>query len=72
MSLCIEPHSLTSYYYYMIHILIYLYSALEDSMPEEAIQLYTDAYTILEDDGREQMAFDLYRAATNVYVKLEK
>jgi len=49
-----------------------LCSALEDSMPEEAIQLYTDACTILEDDGREQMAFDLYRAATNVYVKLEK
>lgn len=47
-------------------------SALEDSMSEEAIQLYTDACTILEDDGREQMAFDLYRAATNVYIKLEK
>ncbi|KAF7803935.1 gamma-soluble NSF attachment protein [Senna tora] len=46
--------------------------ALEDSMPEEAIQLYTDACTILEDDGKEQMAFDLYRAAANVYVKLEK
>lgn len=46
--------------------------ALEESMPEEAIQLYTDAYTILEDDGREQMAFDLYRGAANVYVKLEK
>ncbi|KAK7411733.1 hypothetical protein VNO78_03171 [Psophocarpus tetragonolobus] len=46
--------------------------ALEDSMSEEAIQLYTDACTILEDDGREQMAFDLYRAATNVYIKLEK
>ena len=49
-----------------------LCSALEDSMSEEAIQLYTDACTILEDDGREQMAFDLYRAATNVYIKLEK
>ncbi|MCI81177.1 gamma-soluble NSF attachment protein-like, partial [Trifolium medium] len=30
-------------------------------MPEEAIQLYTDAITILEDDEKEQMAFDLYR-----------
>ncbi|XP_061347102.1 gamma-soluble NSF attachment protein [Gastrolobium bilobum] len=46
--------------------------ALEDTMSEEAIQLYTDACTILEEDGREQMAFDLYRAATSVYVKLEK
>jgi len=49
-----------------------LCSALEDSMPEEAIQLYTDACTTLEDDGREQMVFDLYRAAANVYIKLEK
>ena len=49
-----------------------LYSALEDAMPEEAIQLYTDACSILEEDGKEQMAFDLYRAATSVYIKLEK
>ncbi|KAK7247334.1 hypothetical protein RIF29_42215 [Crotalaria pallida] len=46
--------------------------ALEGTMPEEAIELYTDASTILEDDGGEQMAFDLYRAATSVYIKLEK
>ncbi|KAL8512807.1 hypothetical protein ACS0TY_019078 [Phlomoides rotata] len=46
--------------------------ALEDALPDEAIQLYTDACTILEEDGKEQMAFDLYRAATTVYVKLEK
>ncbi|XP_073226289.1 gamma-soluble NSF attachment protein-like isoform X3 [Cicer arietinum] len=46
--------------------------ALEDSLPEEAIKLYTDACTILEEDGGEQMAFDLYRAATSVYIKLEK
>ncbi|GAU48785.1 hypothetical protein TSUD_406280 [Trifolium subterraneum] len=46
--------------------------ALEDTMPEEAIQLYTDAITILEDDEKEQMAFDLYRAVTSVYIKLEK
>lgn len=47
-------------------------SALEDAKPDEAIQLYTDACAILEEDGREQMAFDLYRAATSAYVKLEK
>ncbi|KAK6263624.1 hypothetical protein SCA6_019058 [Theobroma cacao] len=46
--------------------------ALEDALPDDAIQLYTDACVILEDDGKEQMAFDLYRAATSVYVKLEK
>ncbi|MED6119321.1 hypothetical protein PIB30_010833 [Stylosanthes scabra] len=46
--------------------------ALEDAMPEEAIQLYTDAITILEEDERGQMAFDLYRSATGVYIKLEK
>ncbi|KAL0352729.1 UNVERIFIED_CONTAM: Gamma-soluble NSF attachment protein [Sesamum angustifolium] len=44
----------------------------EDALPDEAIQLYTDACAVLEDDGKEQMAFDLYRAATSVYVKLEK
>ncbi|KAM1484611.1 hypothetical protein EV2_037348 [Malus domestica] len=46
--------------------------ALEDSMPDEAIQLYTDACAILEEDGKEQMAFDLYRDATSVYIKSEK
>ncbi|KAI4299849.1 hypothetical protein L6164_033271 [Bauhinia variegata] len=46
--------------------------ALEDAVPEEAIQLYTDSCTVLEDDGKEQMAFDLYRAAASVYIKLEK
>lgn len=48
------------------------YSALEDSMPDQAITLFTDACTLLEEDGREQMAFDLYRDATSVFVKLEK
>ncbi|KAJ0016602.1 hypothetical protein Pint_11412 [Pistacia integerrima] len=47
-------------------------SALEDADPDDAIQLYTDACDILEEDGKEQMAFDLYRAAANVYIKLEK
>ncbi|KAL1538411.1 gamma-soluble NSF attachment protein-like [Salvia divinorum] len=46
--------------------------ALEDALPDGAIQLYTDACTVLEEDGKEQMAFDLYRAATSVYVKLLK
>lgn len=46
--------------------------ALEDASPEEAVRLYTDACTVLEDDGKEQMAFDLYRAAATVYIKLEK
>ncbi|KDP34880.1 hypothetical protein JCGZ_09168 [Jatropha curcas] len=46
--------------------------ALEDAMPDVAVQLYTDACVILEEDGKEQMAFDLYRAAISVYIKLEK
>lgn len=41
-------------------------------MPDDAIGLYTDACVILEEDGKEQMAFDLYRAATSVFIKLEK
>ncbi|KAI8524621.1 hypothetical protein RHMOL_Rhmol13G0162900 [Rhododendron molle] len=45
---------------------------LEDTAPDEAIRLYIDACEILEEDGKEQMAFDLYRAATSVYIKLEK
>ncbi|KAM5587301.1 hypothetical protein ABKV19_005965 [Rosa sericea] len=46
--------------------------ALEDPVPEEAIQLYIEACTILEDDGKEQMAFDLYRDVTSAYIKLQK
>lgn len=46
--------------------------ALEETKPEDAIQLYADACDILEEDGREQMAFDLYRACANLYIKLEK
>lgn len=46
--------------------------ALEDVEPEEAVRLYTDACAILEEDGKEQMAFDLYRAITSIYIKLEK
>lgn len=47
-------------------------SALEEADPDAAIQLYADACSILEEDGKEQMAFDLYRAATSVYIKVEK
>lgn len=50
----------------------FFWSAVEDAVPEEAVKLYTDACETLEEDGKEQMAFDLYRAAANVYLKLEK
>ncbi|XP_051128882.1 gamma-soluble NSF attachment protein-like [Andrographis paniculata] len=46
--------------------------ALEEASPDEAIKLYTDACAVLEEDGKEQMAFDLYRAATSIYIRLEK
>ncbi|KAK1369154.1 Gamma-soluble NSF attachment protein [Heracleum sosnowskyi] len=46
--------------------------ALEEAVPDEAVSLYTEACDTLEEDGKEQMAFDLYRAATSVYIKLEK
>ncbi|KNA25586.1 hypothetical protein SOVF_005370 [Spinacia oleracea] len=46
--------------------------ALEESLPEEAVNLYINACDILEEDEKEQMAFDLYRAAASVYIKLEK
>ncbi|RLM65257.1 gamma-soluble NSF attachment protein [Panicum miliaceum] len=47
-------------------------SALEEKSPEEAIKMYDEACTILEEDGKEQMAFDLYRAAAALYIKMEK
>ncbi|KAB5535004.1 hypothetical protein DKX38_018090 [Salix brachista] len=46
--------------------------ALEDTIPDAAVQLYNEASAILEEDGKEQMTFDLYCAASSVYVKLEK
>ncbi|XP_010941574.1 gamma-soluble NSF attachment protein [Elaeis guineensis] len=46
--------------------------ALEDVAPDEAVRLYTDACVVLEEDGKEQMAFDLYRAITSIHVKLER
>ncbi|KAL6652019.1 hypothetical protein ACP70R_010944 [Stipagrostis hirtigluma subsp. patula] len=47
-------------------------SALEEKAPEEAIKMYDEACSTLEEDGKEQMAFDLYRAAAALYIKLEK
>ncbi|KAI3881159.1 hypothetical protein MKW92_023398 [Papaver armeniacum] len=46
--------------------------ALEEASPDEAVRMYGDACSILEEDEKEQMAFDLYRAAANVYIKLER
>jgi len=46
--------------------------AVEDHLPDVAVQLYTDACEILEEDDKEQMAFDLYRALSAVHIKLEK
>ncbi|KAL4563586.1 hypothetical protein LXL04_027630 [Taraxacum kok-saghyz] len=46
--------------------------ALEDAKPEVAIAMYTDACSLLEEDGKENMVFDIYRAITSVYIKLEK
>ncbi|KAI3681060.1 hypothetical protein L6452_35842 [Arctium lappa] len=47
-------------------------SALEDAKPDEAVAMYTDACSLLEEDGKENMVSDLYRAITSVYIKLEK
>ncbi|CAL1361440.1 unnamed protein product [Linum trigynum] len=46
--------------------------AVEDHLPDVAVQLYTDACSLLEEDDKDQMAFDLYRALTAVHIKLEK
>lgn len=46
--------------------------AVEDEKPEVAVKMYLDACTMLEEDGREQMAFDTYRAAVNLYIKLHR
>uniref|UniRef100_A0A0D6R4D1 Gamma-soluble NSF attachment protein n=1 Tax=Araucaria cunninghamii TaxID=56994 RepID=A0A0D6R4D1_ARACU len=46
--------------------------ALEDAVPDEALRMYIDSCALLEDEGKEQMAFDTYRAVTNLYLKLER
>jgi gamma-soluble NSF attachment protein len=48
------------------------FSALEEKSPEEAIKMYDEACSVLEEDGKEQMAFDLYRATIALYIKMEK
>jgi hypothetical protein len=45
---------------------------VEDENPEVAIRMYLDACAMLEEDGREQMAFDTYRAAVNLYIQLDR
>jgi len=47
-------------------------SALEEGMPDEAIKMYTDACVILEEDNKEQMAFDLYRNIAAMYIKTQR
>ncbi|KAJ1698103.1 hypothetical protein LUZ63_006615 [Rhynchospora breviuscula] len=47
-------------------------SALEEGMPDEAIKMYTDSCVILEEDNKEQMAFDLYRNVAAIYIKTER
>lgn len=46
--------------------------ALEDAVPDEAVRMYIDSCGILEDEGKDQMAFDTYRAVANLYLKLER
>ncbi|KAH9315492.1 hypothetical protein KI387_024119, partial [Taxus chinensis] len=46
--------------------------ALEDVVPDEAVRMYIDSCSILEDEGKEHMAFDTYRDVTNLYLKLER
>lgn len=46
--------------------------ALEDANPEEALRLYMDSCGILEEEGKEQMAFETYRAAMSLYLKRER
>lgn len=64
--------SMNIFIHFDADLLMFCHSALEEAAPDQAIQLYNDACVLLEDDGKEQMAFDLYRAAATLYVKLEK
>jgi len=45
---------------------------VQELKPNDALTMYMDACRLLEDDNREQMAFDTYRAASNLYIKLNK
>ncbi len=46
--------------------------AVQELKPNDALTMYMDACRLLEDDNREQMAFDTYRATSNLYIKLNK
>lgn len=46
--------------------------AIEDADSDAAVKMYVESCSMLEEDGREQMAFDTYRAATNLYIKLKR
>lgn len=46
--------------------------ALEEANPDEALKLYMDSCEILEEEGKEQMAFDTYRAAMSLYLKRDR
>eukprot|EP00250_Pteridium_aquilinum_P035350 c9204_g1_i1 orf=229-1125(+) len=46
--------------------------ALEEANPDEALKLYMDSCGILEEEGKEQMAFDTYRAAMSLYLKRDR
>lgn len=46
--------------------------AVEDVKPDAAVRMYIDACALLEEDGRDQMAFDSYRSAASIYIKLNR
>ncbi|GBG77743.1 hypothetical protein CBR_g24190 [Chara braunii] len=46
--------------------------AVEDHLPEEALRMYTEAISMCEEEGREQNAGDVFRAAVSLYLKLER
>lgn len=47
-------------------------AALEDGAPDDAIKMYLDSCSIMEDEGKDQLAFDTYRAATALYLKQQR
>jgi hypothetical protein len=49
-----------------------LLRAVEDVKPDAAVRMYIDACALLEEDGRDQMAFDSYRSAASIYIKLNR
>jgi hypothetical protein len=49
-----------------------LLRAVEDVKPDAAVRMYIDACALLEEDGRDQMAFDSYQSAASIYIKLNR